>query len=121
MINPKVGDLVSHSNQVRIIDHVTATQVVCGPLRIRKKSLHWDTNLQIWAPNTPHNHKVVFGRIVEGCPRCSELTAGAQPCTDECSRKSTRKLIPSKKASKLFADKYSPPVITLEDYTWLPY
>jgi len=29
--------------------------------------------------NTKHNHAVVFGRRQEGCPRCSELKAGAAP------------------------------------------
>jgi hypothetical protein len=28
---------------------------------------------------TPHNHPVVFGRRVQGCPRCDELKAGAAP------------------------------------------
>jgi len=28
---------------------------------------------------TPHNHAVVFGRKLEGCPRCDELKAGAAP------------------------------------------
>lgn len=28
---------------------------------------------------TPHNHPVVFGRRVAGCPRCAELDAGAPP------------------------------------------
>lgn len=28
---------------------------------------------------TKHNHPVVFGRKVEGCPRCEELGAGAVP------------------------------------------
>lgn len=26
---------------------------------------------------TPHNHPVVFGRKVTGCPRCVELLSGA--------------------------------------------
>ena len=26
---------------------------------------------------TPHSHAVVFGRKVDGCPRCQELAAGA--------------------------------------------
>lgn len=25
---------------------------------------------------TPHNHQVVFGRKVDGCPRCTELKLG---------------------------------------------
>ena len=29
--------------------------------------------------NTKHNHQVVFGRKVDGCPRCAELIAGAAP------------------------------------------
>jgi hypothetical protein len=29
--------------------------------------------------NTKHSHEVVFGRKVDGCPRCSELLAGAAP------------------------------------------
>lgn len=28
---------------------------------------------------TQHTHTVVFGRKVEGCPRCEELLAGAKP------------------------------------------
>lgn len=28
---------------------------------------------------TKHTHDVVFGRKVDGCPRCQELTAGAAP------------------------------------------
>lgn len=28
---------------------------------------------------TKHNHPVVFGRKVDGCPRCEELKAGAEP------------------------------------------
>lgn len=28
---------------------------------------------------TKHTHKVVFGRKVDGCPRCAELAAGASP------------------------------------------
>lgn len=28
---------------------------------------------------TPHNHQVVFGKRVDGCPRCDELKAGAAP------------------------------------------
>ena len=28
---------------------------------------------------TKHNHKVVYGRRVKGCPRCAELDAGAAP------------------------------------------
>lgn len=27
--------------------------------------------------NTQHTHQVIFGRKVAGCPRCTELTAGA--------------------------------------------
>lgn len=30
------------------------------------------------APLTKHNHQVVFGRRVAGCPRCAELEAGAE-------------------------------------------
>ena len=26
-----------------------------------------------------HNHQVIFGRKVEGCPRCEELKKGAAP------------------------------------------
>jgi hypothetical protein len=26
-----------------------------------------------------HTHKANFGRKVDGCPRCAELTAGAKP------------------------------------------
>jgi hypothetical protein len=28
---------------------------------------------------TKHTHAVVFGRKVDGCPRCAELLAGAEP------------------------------------------
>jgi hypothetical protein len=28
---------------------------------------------------TAHNHQVIFGRKVAGCPRCAELLAGAKP------------------------------------------
>lgn len=28
---------------------------------------------------TAHTHQVVFGRRVDGCPRCDELKAGAAP------------------------------------------
>lgn len=28
---------------------------------------------------TKHNHQVVFGRKVDGCPRCEELKNGAKP------------------------------------------
>jgi hypothetical protein len=28
---------------------------------------------------TKHTHRVVFGRKVDGCPRCDELNAGAEP------------------------------------------
>ncbi|MFJ2635808.1 hypothetical protein ACIO6U_28190 [Streptomyces sp. NPDC087422] len=28
---------------------------------------------------TKHTHQVVFGRKVDGCPRCQELAAGAEP------------------------------------------
>lgn len=28
---------------------------------------------------TKHTHEVVFGRKVDGCPRCEELKAGAEP------------------------------------------
>lgn len=28
---------------------------------------------------TKHTHQVVFGRRVDGCPRCAELNAGAKP------------------------------------------
>jgi hypothetical protein len=28
---------------------------------------------------TKHTHPVVFGRKVDGCPRCEELKAGAEP------------------------------------------
>lgn len=28
---------------------------------------------------TKHNHKLVFGRREDGCPRCEELKAGATP------------------------------------------
>lgn len=28
---------------------------------------------------TKHTHPVVFGRKVEGCPRCNELQQGAPP------------------------------------------
>ncbi len=28
---------------------------------------------------TKHTHPVVFGRKVDGCPRCEELKAGAAP------------------------------------------
>jgi len=31
------------------------------------------------ARTTKHTHPVVFGRRVEGCPRCDELTRGAAP------------------------------------------
>lgn len=30
---------------------------------------------------TAHTHKVVFGKRVEGCPRCTELDNGADPIT----------------------------------------
>jgi hypothetical protein len=34
-----------------------------------------------WARSTTtkHTHPVVFGRQVDGCPRCAELAAGAEP------------------------------------------
>ena len=28
---------------------------------------------------TKHTHAVIFGRRVQGCPRCAELSAGARP------------------------------------------
>lgn len=28
---------------------------------------------------TQHTHQVIFGRKVDGCPRCNELKAGAKP------------------------------------------
>lgn len=28
---------------------------------------------------TPHNHQVVFGKRVDGCPRCEQLARGAAP------------------------------------------
>lgn len=28
---------------------------------------------------TQHTHQVIFGRKVDGCPRCEELKAGAVP------------------------------------------
>lgn len=28
---------------------------------------------------TKHTHEVLFGRRVNGCPRCAELNAGARP------------------------------------------
>ena len=34
-----------------------------------------------------HNHPVVFGRKVDGCPRCQELAAGAQPIRWSSSRR----------------------------------
>lgn len=36
---------------------------------------------------TKHNHQVVFGRKVEGCPRCDELKAGAAPVAWSGSRR----------------------------------
>lgn len=30
---------------------------------------------------TKHTHRPNFGRIVDGCPRCGELAAGAAPVT----------------------------------------
>jgi hypothetical protein len=36
---------------------------------------------------TQHNHQVVFGRKVDGCPRCVELAAGAKPVTWAPSRR----------------------------------
>ena len=36
---------------------------------------------------TKHNHTVVFGRKVDGCPRCAELAAGAAPIQWNVSRK----------------------------------
>jgi len=35
---------------------------------------------------TKHTHPVVFGRKVEGCPRCAELLAGAAPVSWGVSR-----------------------------------
>lgn len=32
------------------------------------------------SPATQHNHQVIFGRRVVGCPRCAELNAGAPAC-----------------------------------------
>jgi hypothetical protein len=34
---------------------------------------------------TPHSHGPNFGRRVDGCPRCAELTAGAPPVRWSCS------------------------------------
>ena len=36
---------------------------------------------------TKHNHTVVFGRKVDGCPRCAELAAGAAPVQWRMDRK----------------------------------
>ncbi|MFD5899142.1 hypothetical protein [Streptomyces sp. NPDC060366] len=35
---------------------------------------------------TQHSHGPNFGRHVDGCPRCSELAAGAEPVTWNRSR-----------------------------------
>lgn len=32
---------------------------------------------------TKHTHKPNFGRKVDGCPRCAELAAGAEPIRQE--------------------------------------
>lgn len=29
--------------------------------------------------NAKHTHQVIFGRRVDGCPRCEELASGAAP------------------------------------------
>jgi hypothetical protein len=33
--------------------------------------------IRFTTPAAKHNHPVVFGRKVDGCPRCAELLAGA--------------------------------------------
>jgi hypothetical protein len=37
---------------------------------------------------TKHNHTVVFGRKVDGCPRCEELKNGAEPVKWDGTRRS---------------------------------
>lgn len=36
---------------------------------------------------TKHTHKMIFGKKVDGCPRCAELLAGAEPVRWSMSRK----------------------------------
>ena len=36
---------------------------------------------------TQHNHVMVFGRKVDGCPRCDELKNGAEPVRWSITRK----------------------------------
>lgn len=41
---------------------------------------------------TKHTHTVVFGRKVDGCPRCEELKAGAAPVVWNRSNDYARKI-----------------------------
>ena len=42
---------------------------------------------------TKHTHTVVFGRKVSGCPRCSELSAGAPPVVWNGARRAERERV----------------------------
>jgi hypothetical protein len=58
---------------------------------------------------TEHTHKASFGKRIDGCPRCTELSQGASPVTRDAPRtKVNKKLVPSKAAASLFFPLYTP-------------
>ena len=50
---------------------------------------------------TKHTHQVVFGRKVDGCPRCDELRAGAEPVRWNLSRREQARLDDERRAREI--------------------
>jgi hypothetical protein len=59
---------------------------------------------------TRHTHAVVFGRKVDGCPRCAELAAGRLPRTwggREYDPKARRRYLHNKRLTEaMFSERY---------------
>ena len=52
---------------------------------------------------TKHTHQVVFGRKVDGCPRCAELLAGAAPVVWKGMDAESKKFRARQEAAQLYA------------------
>jgi hypothetical protein len=50
---------------------------------------------------TKHNHGAKFGRKVDGCPRCEELKAGAEPVRWNLSRRQQAAIDDARRAEEI--------------------
>lgn len=50
---------------------------------------------------TKHTHQVVFGRKVDGCPRCVELDGGAEPVRWNPSRRQQAEIDDLRRAEEI--------------------